>query len=288
MPVKASAAKTIDALVGDLSSTSATVREGAIARLTVIGARAVKPLITLVESHTSVRVRIGGFAALDAIGDARALAPALRAIDDRDSNLAIAAIGVARRFLRDSRGAAAVDRLTGVALDRARPDAVRAAALHALRDLDRATIAPLLESLANDPVIAASATAPVPPVAETSLGDLLTAVETARERQSPTARAAAHLALAKRGSRIALYDLREWLEAARQPLPDDAVVALSLIGDASCLEAIAKGYARSRDESWRARLVEAFRAVTTRERLTRRHAAVKKAARRSAELVSTL
>src|SRR5882672_11341916 len=138
MPVRASAARTIDALVGDLSSTSATVREAAIARLTVIGARAVKPLITLVESGASVRVRVGALRALDAIDDPRALTPALRAIDDRDANVAVAAIGVARRFLKGSRGADAVDRLTAAILDGTRSDAVRSAALHALRDLGRA------------------------------------------------------------------------------------------------------------------------------------------------------
>jgi HEAT repeat protein len=297
MPVKASAARTIVALVGDLSSTSATVREAAIARLTVIGARAVKPLISLVESSASVRVRVGALRALDAIGDPRALPPGLGAIDDRDSSVAVAAVGVARRFLRDARGAAAVDRLTAVALDRARPDVVRTAALHALHDLDRKTIAPLLKSLARDPIVAMSAEPPVDSAmsiqetivrrgADLPLGELLRFVELARDRDAAAppggrvewaaARAAAHLELAKRGSRIALYDVREWLEAARQPLPADALAALSTVGDASCLEPIAKAHARSRDASWRQRLADAFRAVTTRERLTRRHAVIKK------------
>src|SRR6185295_9044608 len=297
MPVKASAARTIDALVGDLSSTSATVREAAIARLTVIGARAVKPLLTLVESAAAVRVRIGALRALEAIDDPRALTPALNAIDDRDSQVAAAAIGVARRFLRDARGAAVVDRLTAVVLDRARPDIVRTAALHALRDLDRKTIAPLLKSLARDPIVAMSAEQPVDSAisiqqtiarrgAGLPLGELLRLVELARDREAAApaggraewaaARAAAHLALATRGSRIALYDVREWLEAARQPLPADALAAVSVIGDASCLEPIAKAYARSRDAGWRQRLADAFATITTRARLTRRHAVIKK------------
>jgi HEAT repeat protein len=297
MPVKASASRTIETLVGDLSSTSATAREAALARLIVISARAVKPLVTLVESHASVRARIGGLRALEAIGDRRALAPALGAIDDPDSNVAAAAIGVARRFLKDSRGAEAVDGLTAAALDRTRPDAVRTAALHALRDLDRATIAPLLKSLARDPIVAMSVDPPPDSAlslqqtierrgAELPLGELLRLVELARDREAAapangrtewaTARAAAHLALAKRGSKIALFDLRESLEAARQPLPATSLAAVSLVGDASCLEPIAKAYARSRDAAWRQHLSEAFRGITTRERLTRRHAVIKR------------
>jgi HEAT repeat protein len=97
-----------------------------------------------------------------------------------------------------------------------------------------------------------------------------------------TARAAAHLALAARNSRLALYDLREWLEAAEGPLPVDAVAALEKIGDASCLEPIAAAYARSvaagrpAHDWWRQHLAAAFRSIVKRERITRRHAAVKK------------
>ena len=60
-----------------------------------------------------------------------------------------------------------------------------------------------------------------------------------------------HVALAARGSRIALYDLRESLEAAAPatsfsgPLPVDFLAALSTAGDASCLEAVTAAYART-------------------------------------------
>jgi len=276
MPVKASASRTIDTLVGDLSSTSDAVREAAVARLTVIGGRAVERLITLSQSTATVPARLGAFRALEAIGDPRALAAALRAIDDSASAVAIAAIGVARRFLKGASGAKVVDRLTTAALDRARPDDVRVAALRALRALEGSTLKPLLKSLADDPIVTASALAPAPPAAETSLNDLLTAVEAARDRQSPKARAAAHLALAKRGSRVALYDLREWLGAARDALPVDVFTALSLVGDASCLEPIAKAYSRSRDN----RLLEAFTAIVKREGLTRRNGVIRRIEKR--------
>jgi len=69
--------------------------------------------------------------------------------------------------------------------------------------------------------------------------------------------------------------LREWLDAARQPLPVESLVALSLIGDASCLEPIAKAYARSHDASWRQHLADMFRTIIARERITKRKAVMK-------------
>jgi HEAT repeat protein len=282
MPVRASASRTIDTLADDLSSASEVVREAAIARLAVIGGRAVERLLTLSQSTASSPARIGAFRALEAIGDPRALAPALRAVNDPDANVAIAAIGVARRFLKGASGAKAVDRLTAVALERARPDDVRVAALRALRALEASTLTPLLKSLAEDPVVAASARPPAPRGAELPLAELLAGVETARDRQRPTARAAAHLALAKRGSRIALYDLREWLEATREPVPADAVTALAMVGDASCLEPIAKAWSRIRDK----RLLEPFAVIVKREGLTRRHAVIRNIAKRWPDLVA--
>jgi HEAT repeat protein len=179
---------------------------------------------------------------------------------------------------------------------------VRVAALRALRDLEASTIAPLLKSLAGDPVVAASAESRAPDDAQAihqtivsrgadvAVSELLRMVEQLRDREAAepvnhraewaTVRAAAHLALAKRGSRIALYDLREWLEAARQPLPVESLAALSLVGDASCLEPIARAYTKSRDAWWRQHLADTFRAIVTRERLTRRHAVLKRIEKR--------
>jgi hypothetical protein len=94
-----------------------------------------------------------------------------------------------------------------------------------------------------------------------------------------TARAAAHAALAERGSRIALYDLKETLEAAVEPLPVEFLTALTGIGDASCLEAIAAAYAKAvkkrSDDWWRRHLLAAFHEIVRREKITSRHAAMK-------------
>ena len=52
-------------------------------------------------------------------------------------------------------------------------------------------------------------------------------------------------ALADRGSRLALYDLRESLESAREPLPVDFLGAAAAIGDVTCLEPLAAAYAHA-------------------------------------------
>ena len=90
------------------------------------------------------------------------------------------------------------------------------------------------------------------------------------------------MALAQRGSRLALYDLRESLETAHGPLAVEFLAAVTLVGDATCLEAIAAAHAKAKpkDAWWRNHLAGAFKAIVTRERLTRRHAALKKIEKR--------
>jgi hypothetical protein len=93
-----------------------------------------------------------------------------------------------------------------------------------------------------------------------------------------------HAALASRHSRVALYDLRETLERTKEPLPVDFLAALEAIGDASCLEPIAEAYARASGGSgeawWKRHLSDAFRAIATRERISRRNAVMKRIEKR--------
>ncbi len=317
MSIRASSAAQIETLIGDLSGVSDVKREAAVARLAVIGARAVTRLVELGESGASPQARAAGFRALEAIGDARGLEAALRAAGDRDAAVAVAAIGVARVFIRGEHSVRVVDRLSAVGLDQRRPDAVRVAAVRALRELEPATVAPLLKTLSRDRSEAVrTAVQPAEPAgadhsaalaraAEGALPDdppalkaaiaaaagvplplLLAVLERVREREAAegkarrsawtAVRAAAHLALARRDSRLALYDLRESLERTREPLPVDMLAALGLIGDASCLEAIASAHARVADEWWRDRLQQTFDSIVRRERLTARHAVMKK------------
>ena len=128
---------------------------------------------------------------------------------------------------------------------------------------------------------------------EVSLSTLhrLVEVARAREAQAPSsadgdewrgARGVIHVVLATRGSRVAIYDLRESLAQAVSPLSDDFVLALRLVGDATCLEPLVAAVARmpfdieARDHRLHDSLVDAGRAIVERERLTRRHASVKK------------
>jgi hypothetical protein len=107
----------------------------------------------------------------------------------------------------------------------------------------------------------------------------------ARERTEADARArgawravrgVAHQALGERGSRVALYDLRESLERDSDALPLGMLAALERIGDQSCLEPMASAFTRTADEWQRERLREAAAAIIRRERLTRRSAIVKR------------
>jgi HEAT repeat protein len=329
--IRTSSATQIDALVAALSAANTVTREAAIARLTVIGPRAIARLVALATSAAEPVARVAAFAVLEAIADPRAIDPALGGLDDADAAVAAAAVAVTGVFLRGPRGATVVDRLTAMALDPARPEPLRVAALTALGGLSRATMDPVLTALAGDPSATIRAEAEVQRTgwaaapnplealtraAEDGLPDdpdalravivragetaplplLLRIVERAREREPveparrrpawTTARVAAHAALARRGSRLALYDMRELLEGAKGPLPVEFLAALSQIGDASCLEAVAGAYARSsesgpsRHDWWRQRLADAFRAIVAREGINRRHAVAKRIEKR--------
>jgi len=153
LAIKASSSTQIDLLIADLGADSAVTRETAVARLTLLGARAVERLIAAAGTAAHAEAQAAAWRALEAIGDARALEPALAvlAAPQMAPAVAAAAAGVARVHLRGPRGAAAVDRLATVLLDRTRHVTPRIAALRALRDLEPATIAPILASLADDP-----------------------------------------------------------------------------------------------------------------------------------------
>jgi HEAT repeat protein len=328
--IRRSSGKQLDVLIADLSADRSDVRDAAIARIAVLGERAVERLVEVVDGSKNAIARLGALQALEAISSPRALDVALQAVDDPNVNVVIAAIGVMRAFLKGPRGVAAVDRLTTISMDRSRPDAVRGAALRMLESLDARTVAPLREALRADPQAAVAALAADPTGESDDKSDLLREavqqplpddasgireavksagdaaplallhqlIERIREREQAEtgtrraewtgARAITHLALARRGSRLALYDLRESLEAARGPLPVEFLAALREIGDVSCLEPLALAYshAPSGDNWWRRHLLDAFRAIVGRARLTRRHAVMKRIALRTPDILN--
>jgi HEAT repeat protein len=333
MAIKPSSQKQIDALVRDLGSERGVTRDAAIARLTVIGSRAISRLAALVSDKGPAAGRAAALRALESIGDPHALDSAIPALADADASVAIAAVGVARGLFGSPRGVEAVDHLTSLALDIGRAADVRRAAARALADLPASTVAPVFKTLGADPdeqVAKLSATLLDPPpgkpkksaardsferwteadaledpdglrralIADNGAGLPLTTlhrlVQRLREREDAekparragwtTARAAAHAALAARGSRVALYDLRETLESAGEPLPVEFLTALTGIGDASCLEPIAAAYARAikrrGDDWWRRHLLAAFHEIVRREKVTPRSAAMKRVQKR--------
>jgi hypothetical protein len=96
------------------------------------------------------------------------------------------------------------------------------------------------------------------------------------------ARGAAHQVLAERQSRLAVFDLRDTFERASSRLPLGFVAAITTVGDASCLPALAAAWQQVEDGWMRDHIAAAFQAIMIREGLTRRHAAVRKALERGA------
>jgi HEAT repeat protein len=96
------------------------------------------------------------------------------------------------------------------------------------------------------------------------------------------ARGATHQVLAERQSRLAVFDLRDTFERATSRLPLGFVAAITTVGDASCLPALAAAWQQVEDGWMRDHIAAAFQAIMVREGLTRRHAAVRKALERGA------
>jgi hypothetical protein len=111
-----------------------------------------------------------------------------------------------------------------------------------------------------------------------------------RRAQWRAVRGALHQALSMRNSRVALYDLRETLAEALEPLPVSFLAAVHVLGDRSCLEPLAAAYSRARpdDTWWRHQLGAAFQAIARRERMTKRHAVIKRIQHRWPEAVGQI
>src|SRR5262245_8904085 len=118
MPIKASASTEIRALVDALCGSDDVKREAAIARLAVIGSRAVDRLITTFSTTRDRAARVAILRALEPMGDHRTLSVARQGIAE-GGDVAIAAVGVIRNLLDSpQRGVAstALDCLVAIAL----------------------------------------------------------------------------------------------------------------------------------------------------------------------------
>jgi hypothetical protein len=172
--------------------------------------------------------------------------------------------------------------------------AVREAAREALSQLPRDIVQPILEQ----PLPAAADAPPREPAAIggwltqhpqaplSALHALITQLRAAEQHigghiprlEHVVARGAVHALLATRRSAVALYDLRETFDAATAPLPLDYLTAITAIGDATCLEPLARAWAAAPPSEgwWRERLSYAATTIATRLKLTRRHAVMKR------------
>jgi hypothetical protein len=319
MTIRASQATEIRGLLDGLASGDEVRRESAIARLAIIGERAVDRLIeTYASGDRPTRIAI--LRTAEAIADPRSSPVAAEALGG-GGDLAVAGASALRALLEspnETAAARALDALVAAALDRGAERRVRVAAFDALSELPATVRQPIAEALRDDPdgALHQQATAvsretaavdaawqdaleerlPDDPAVlreavkaragSTPLGSLQKLVDAIRLREAEAGvdragewqqvRGAIHQALALRGSRVAVYDLRETLETASAALPPTFMAALHAVGDESCLEPIATAWDGSTDEVWRHQLQAAFAAIVNREKLTRRSPVLKR------------
>lgn len=327
MVIKASSAADIRSLIEALGSSDPVRRESAVARLAVIGNRAADKLMTAYSATTDPGVRVGILRALETMVEPRVLRMASDALDG-GGDPAVAAAAVLKPFLDSKEPAyatAALDTLVAAALDVSREHRVRLAAYEALQVIPADLLKRVAEAVqttlhsgpheeaVHEAVLADAIGGRLPddPVelrhaivakgAGIALGSLQKVIDAARARERSTkdatarsawqqVRGTAHQVLALRGSRIALYDLRETVETTTEPLPPSFLAAMRAVGDATCVEALAAALAQAPEHDlwWRHQLASALRGITRRERITKRHASMKRALARWPQAAAAL
>jgi len=282
-----------DRLIADLQSVEAVRRDAAVARLRVLGARALPHLAKFIASSADASARALAIGALDGIADPHAVEISLKALDTSDVETTVAALGVLRNWVAQETGTRLLETITAIAVDRARDARVRVAAIDALSDLPDDLVGPIRAqgpppedtgpplddaAAAREWIEAHGRHATLARLHDAikAFRDAESRAETSRGRAEwARARGAAHRILADRGSRIALYDARETLIGTTGSLPPGFVEAIGRLGDASCLEPLARAWSISRDANWRAQLSDAAQQIVTRAKLGRRNAVVK-------------
>jgi hypothetical protein len=285
----------IDRLIADLQSIDSIRRDTAVARLRIQGSRALPRLVDLAGSDAPASVRARALDALEGINDVRAIDVAFDALRDGNIDIVIAALGVLRHWVAEETGTRLLDAITAIAVDRSRDPRVRVAALAALSELPEHLLRPIRNQAPPPESAGPSLEDPVA-VREwiqaygsgATLSALHALVTKTREREQAEsssrlrsewlqARGRAHHALAKRQSLVALYDMRETFESSSSALPQSFVSSAAAIGDASCLEPLARAWAAGgKDLNWKHQLSTTAATIMRREKLTGRSAVVKK------------
>jgi hypothetical protein len=330
MVIKASSATEIRALVDALGADDDVQSDAAIARLGVIGARAVDRLTEAYTTTADRRAHVAILRAFETIADHRSAPLARRALTE-GGDVGVAAAGVLRALLSSPHGETAtnaLDALVATTLDGSLDRRLRLAAFDALVDeledippeVRRRLAAALqgdaakgahesggdregarAEAIWNDAIEGRLPDRPEelrdalgPRGVSAPLNTLRAMIDALRIREREAGETARHGWLALRGSlhqvlalrdsRLALYDLRESLEGGPTRLPASFLAALHVLGDVSCLEPLAARWGDAeRDTSadgarWRYQLAAAFKAIVQRERITKRHAVMKRIA----------
>jgi HEAT repeat protein len=285
----------IDRLIADLQSSDSIRRDAAVARLRILGNRALPRLTDLVAAHELATVRALALDAIEGLDDVRVIDVAFDALGDGDIEVVISALGVLRRWVAEETGTRLLDAITAITVDRTRDARVRVAALAALSELPEHLVRPIRDQAPPPESAGPSLDDPVQ-VREwiqaygagatlSTLHELITRTREREHAESSSrlrsewlqARGRAHQALAKRDSLVALYDLRETFEAATGALPQSFLSTAAAIGDASCLEPLARAWAAAgKDLDWNHQLSTTAATIMRREKLTGRSAAVKK------------
>jgi hypothetical protein len=219
---------------------------------------------------------------------------ALSALESADADSVVAALSVLRGWVAKETGTRVLEAVTAIAVDRTRDGRIRLAASEALSDLPEHLVRPIKDQ-APPP---ASVGPPLDDAAaarewveahgrSATLATLHDAVKAFREREESVAsgrrrdewllaRSIAHQVLAERRSRLALYDLREAFSTAQSPLPPGFLVAVVKVGDASCLEPLARAWgASARGAGWRNQVAGAAREIVRRAKLGGRNPVIK-------------
>jgi HEAT repeat protein len=266
-----------------------------VARLRILGNRALPRLVELAASDAPAPARARALEALEGINDVRVIDVALDALQDGDVDVVIAALGVLRVWVAEETGTRLLDAITAITVDRTRDARVRVAALAALSELPEHLIRPIRDQ--SPPLESAGPSLDDPAAvrewiqaygASATLSALHALVERTRDREHAEsssrlrsewlhARGQAHQALARRQSLVALYDIRETFEAATRALPQSFVSTATAIGDVSCLEPLARAWsALPKDLTWRHQLETTAATIMRRARLSGRSAVVKR------------
>lgn len=280
-------------LITQLRDADPIRRDAAVAKLRIVGPRAIDALTEIARSTHPIETRCGALKALEGMDDPRAVEAALPLLTDPDARLAAAALGALRHWVTHESGTRVLEALTATALNPSTDGALRLGALDAIAQLPRHVVAPLIDQAA----VGASASGPDDPLSVLDwlaghhgapLSEIHQLIVRVRdwEQQDPAgprrdqwrrARGAAHAVLAARRSTVAVYDLRESFETVTEPLPADFLTAVAQVGDASCLEPMARAWTATKGEGWwRSRLVESAADIMRREKLTGRSALVKR------------